>query len=130
MRLYKKFKNYDESIKDANFYGTYNEEVIFHAYWTGRLRFVHFVSIFSCFYFNIKNNENFKIILWVNETKINKFYKKINEFAEIREFNFEEEIKNTIFEKEINFKINLKQLTKRIFIEQSCCLIMVVVGLI
>lgn len=104
MKIYKKFKNYDESIKDANFHGIYNEKVIFHAYWTGRLRFVHFVSIFSCFYFNIKNNKNFKIILWVNDTKINKYYKKIKEFAEIREFNFEEEIKNTIFEKEIDYK--------------------------
>lgn len=108
MKIYKKFENYNESIENANFSGSHNEEVIFHAYWTGRLRFVHFVSIFSCFYFNIQNNEKFKIILWVNKTKKNKFYKQINKFAEIREFNFEEEIKDTIFEKELNYKTQSK----------------------
>ena len=109
MKIYKETKSYQESIELANFDGTYNEEVIFHAYWSGSLTFLHFASIFSCYYFNIMKNTNYKIILWVNNSKRNKYYKKINKFAEIKIFELEKEIEGTIFENEVDYKFQEKK---------------------
>jgi len=110
MKIYKEHLNYEESIKLAQIEGSYSSKVIFHAYWNGKLSLLHFVSVFSCFYFNVRKNKNFEIILWVNNSPVNKFFKSINEFATIKEFNQKEEIKGTIFEREIDF-INQDKLT-------------------
>lgn len=67
--------------------GIYDDNVIFHAYWNGTLSEHHYISIQSCWLTNIKQNHNNnkrKIILWIENTTINEWYNKIEEFAEIR----------------------------------------------
>ncbi len=64
----------------------YNEPVIFHCYWNGDLSSKHYASIKSCYYFNIVNNPNNKIILWLENNTKNKYNEKIANLAEIKEF--------------------------------------------
>jgi len=61
--------NYDSTIELANIKDKYNKSVLFHCYWSGVLNEKHLISIKSCYYFNIHNNDNnHKIILWVENT--------------------------------------------------------------
>ena len=108
MKLFTQNIQNQDPIKLAPSDRRYSKKVIFHCYWSGALNKLHFLSIFSCYYFNVFQNKNFKIILWVNNSKNNYYYRKIKKFAEVIEFDFESEIRNTVFEKEKKFKVQKK----------------------
>ncbi len=88
-----------------NLTGTYDKEVNYFCYWSGNLNEKHYVSIKSCYYFNILNKSNRKIILYLENNIPNEYNDKISKIAEIKNFEYHSEIKNTIFEKN-NFYIN------------------------
>jgi hypothetical protein len=71
--------------------GSYSNDILFHAFWNGNLNEKHYISILSCYYTNIKNYSNRKIILWIENTPKNQWYDKISKYAEIREFKLEDE---------------------------------------
>ena len=77
-------------------WGEYDETVIFHCYWNGDLNEKHLYSILSCYFFNVYKNKH-KIILWIENNIPNKYNDIINEYAEIRQFSFVDEINNTKF---------------------------------
>ena len=58
----------------------------------------HFMSVKSCWYFNIKNYSNRKIIVWIENNSLSEWNEKISEFAEIKYFNLNLEITNTPLE--------------------------------
>lgn len=94
-------KTYDYIIEQGNeLNGEYTDEVLFHCYWSGELNETHLLSIMSCYYHNIKNYANRKIILWIDgpEDK-NKYYMKINEIVDIKKFDMDELLKDTQFHK-------------------------------
>ena len=103
--LLDKNTTYDEQIlylKELN--GEYNDFVIFHCYWNGNLNEKHLISIKSCYFFNVLNRKNKKIILWIENNVSNEYNIKIKEFCEIKTFNLENEIKDTFLEnKEITY---------------------------
>jgi hypothetical protein len=101
MRLYANTINYDETIKlTSQLDGVFNEEVIFHCFWNGKLNEKHYISILSCYYFNIKNKNDRKIILWGDlDFEKNEWYYKILQICDIKIFNFRYEIENTFFQK-------------------------------
>ena len=49
-----------------------------------------------CYFFNVSQNKNFRIVLWVNDSKNNYYYRKIKKFAEVKEFDFESEIRKQV----------------------------------
>ena len=100
--------NYDSTIELANIIEKYDKTVIFHCYWTGVLNEKHLISIKSCYYFNIyndDNNNNHKIILWVENTTQNLYYEEIKKYAEIKHFSLQNE-KNETFLQNNNFYFN------------------------
>ena len=101
MKLYTNSLDYIETIKLTDqLSGSYNNEVIFHCFWNGKLNEKHYISILSCFYFNILNKDKRKIILWYDvEFEKNIWYEKILSICEIKKFEYNNEIKNTFFEK-------------------------------
>ena len=99
MKLLTSETEYHKTIglaKELN--GYYDKRVIFHAYWHGTLNEKHFMSIKSCWFFNIKKYTNRKIILWLENNSSNEWNQKILEFAEIKLFGVTEELKNTFME--------------------------------
>jgi len=104
MRLYTDTHKYNETIEMANnLTGTYEDPVIFHCFWHGPLNEKHFISILSCFYFNVLNKPNRKIILWTDSPfEDNNILKSISQFCEIRYFDFLEELKDTEISDEIS----------------------------
>jgi hypothetical protein len=115
MKLLTLSSNYEETILIAKSLcrtnqTKYNKNFIYHCYWNGELNEKHLYSIKSCYFFNIYKNyyNNIKIILWVEKTIKNKFYFEILKFAEIQEFNLQNEINNTfLFEKSFYYNYNL-----------------------
>ncbi len=114
----KETDNYDQTIDIAkNLSGEYKEPVIFHAYWKGSLSLHHLISITSCYYFNIKNNPQNKIILWIEDVNFNnpnKYNKEISKFAEIKIFSLKDEVKGTLLEKDHSFFPNSVRLSNLI----------------
>ena len=100
MKLLTNEVNYDSTIKLANIDGEYNKPVIFHCYWNGILNEKHLISIKSCYYFNIHNNnhKNHKIILWIENTNTNSYFEEIKKYAEIKCFSLQNEKKETFLE--------------------------------
>lgn len=87
----------DKALLDyaKNLKGEYKEPVTFFAYWNGTLNKKHLHSIKSCYYFNVFNKKNKKIVLWVENNKKNKYNDEISKYSEIKELNFEKEVKDT-----------------------------------
>jgi hypothetical protein len=81
-------KTYDYIIEQGNkLQKEYTDEVLFHSYWSGELDESHLLSIMSCYYCNIINHKNRKIIIWVDDiNEENEYCKKIKKFAEIIKF--------------------------------------------
>jgi hypothetical protein len=98
MKLLTTEVNYESTIKLANISEDYNKPVIFHCYWFGVLNEKHLISIKSCYYFNIYNNKNHKIILWVERTNTNLYYEEIKKYAEIKNFLLHNEKKESFLE--------------------------------
>lgn len=71
--------------------GTYNNPVIFHCYWQGNLQYKHLVSIKSCYFFNVLNKSNRKIVLWLENNTHNEFNDEVKKYAEIKPFSLENE---------------------------------------
>jgi len=106
MKLLINETDYDKTIglaKELN--GSYDKPVIFHAYWNGTLNEKHFMSVKSCWHFNVKNYSNRKIILWLENNLSNEWNEKISEFVEIQLFNVTDESRNTLME-HINHNIH------------------------
>jgi hypothetical protein len=54
MKLYNTKLDYENDILSATkLEGTYDEPVIFHSYWYGNLTEKHYLSVLSCYYFNV-----------------------------------------------------------------------------
>jgi hypothetical protein len=99
MKLFTKDTEYNKTIKDAlSIIGNYNGNVIFHCFWNGQLNEKHLISIKSCYYFNLFNKTNRKIILWLENNYENKFNDEIKKYAEIKHFCLSTELKNTFME--------------------------------
>lgn len=97
--LVKNNSSYEEQITFINtLQGNYNNSVIFHCYWNGNLNEKHLISIRSCYYFNINNNVNNKIILWLENNHSNNFNLLISEYCEIKLFDITNQVKNTFLE--------------------------------
>ena len=99
MKLLSKTTNYDETIEIAtNLDGNYNKPVIFHCYWNGDLSEKHLHSVSSCYYFNVFNNKNHRIILWLENNTPNHINKEISKYCEIKQFSLKDEIKDSWLE--------------------------------
>lgn len=106
MKLFSKIYDYNVTIPLANdLSGNYDKNVIYHCYWNGKLNDKHLISIKSCYYFNIKDRQNKKIILWVENNIPNDINEEITKYCEIKLFSLQEEIENTHFI-EKNFYFN------------------------
>lgn len=79
-----------------NLTGEYDQQVIFHCYWSGNLNEKHLYSILSCYYFNVHKNKH-KIILWLENSVPNEYTGEIQKYCEMRPFELANEIKNTEF---------------------------------
>jgi len=104
--------NYNDELELAKQIQINNEnytgDVTFHCFWHGILSEKHLISIRSCYCFNVHNKKNRKIILWVEQNKVNEINEEIKKFAEIREFDYKKEISTTIFnDKKFDFKTKL-----------------------
>jgi len=104
MRLYTDTHKYKETIEMANnLTGTYEDPVLYHCFWNGKLNEKHYISILSCFYFNVLNKPNRKIILLTNSPfEDNDILRVISQFCEVRYFDFSEELKDTGISDEIS----------------------------
>lgn len=59
MKLYTDTISYNETIEMAeNLTGEYNEPVLYHCFWNGKLNEKHYISILSFFYFNVLKEPN------------------------------------------------------------------------
>ena len=108
MRLFTENTPRDDAIQMArDLNGSYDTPAIFHCYWQtssfGGLNEKHLYSILSCYYWNVHNNKH-KIILWLENTELNEYAEKIEQYAEIRQFDITEEIKNITFEDDFSLK--------------------------
>lgn len=94
-------KTYDYIIEQGSkLKEDYTNEVIFHCYWSGQLNKFHLLSIMSCYYFNVRNYKNRKIILWTDDkVEENGYYAKIKKFADVKKFDMDELLKYTQFHK-------------------------------
>lgn len=100
MKLYKKIYPGIDYLQDANtLIEPYSDSVIFHGYWNGDLTQHHLSSIKSCYFFNVHNNKH-KIILWLENNNTNNFNTEIAKYAEIKNFNVNNELKDTFLENE------------------------------
>jgi hypothetical protein len=97
MRLYTDTTVYNETIEMAkNLKGDFDEPVIYHCFWNGPLNDKHYISVLSCFYFNVLNKPNRKIILWTDSPfEDNEIFRAISQFCEVKYFDFSEELKDT-----------------------------------
>jgi hypothetical protein len=97
MKLFTDKLGYQETIEMANeLSGSYNEPVIFHCFWNGKLNQKHYFSILSCFYTNVLKRPNRKIILWTNTIQEkNEMFDSLSTFCEVRWFNLEFELATT-----------------------------------
>ena len=104
MKLLTQVKGFDKTIKLAkDLKGTFSEPVFFHCYWNGNLNEKHLYSIISCYYFNVKNNNN-KIILWLENNKPNDINEEIGKYCIIKDFSIKNETKNIwLKDKKIKF---------------------------
>ena len=85
-------EDYEKTIDMARkLTGAYDDHVVFHCYWTGQLNDKHLFSIKSCYYFNVCNRVNKKIVLWVENNVPNEYNTCIAAYAEIRQFDLEKE---------------------------------------
>lgn len=107
-----------EVIVQPNIYGEYLNPVTFHAFWNGALNEKHFISIKSCYHFNIKKYSNRKIILWVENNTETKWNSEIEKYAEIRVFDLDSEVKNSplvdknyYYKRELSFYSDLVRYT-------------------
>lgn len=89
---------YDGKMPLCNAEQEYEGDVIFHCYWQGMLNEKHLISIKSCYYFNVLNKQNRKIVLWIKDYFPSRVYREISKYAEIKIFNLEEEIKGTFLQ--------------------------------
>jgi hypothetical protein len=108
MKLLTSETDYNKTIelaKEIN--GSYDKPVIFHAYWNGKLNEKHFMSIKSCWYFNIKNYSNRKIILWLENNTSTEWNEKVTQFAEIKIFNLDIEKANTPMNEDFYYRKDL-----------------------
>jgi len=100
-------QNYNDTIIVARqLNGDFNDEVIFHCYWNGKITEKQLISLYSCYHFNVKNRNNRKLILWVENVDENIYFTEIKKYAEIRIFNMNEEIRNTFLENKIMWYTN------------------------
>jgi len=91
-----------------NLTGAYDDPVIYHCFWNGKLNDKHFISILSCFHFNVWKRKNRKIILWTDSPfEDNEILRKISDFCEVKFFYFGEEIINTDIPSNIMFGNNV-----------------------
>lgn len=108
MKLLFNTTDYEETInyalKNLNNNNNYNNSVIFHCFWHGILNEKHLYSILSCYYFNIYNNNNNKIILWLENNIPNYYNIEIKKYAEIRTFSLIDELKEAQFMNNINYQ--------------------------
>jgi hypothetical protein len=96
--------DYDNNIEVAkNLTGEYNNPIIFHCYWKGDLNSKHLASIKSCYYYNISNKKNRKIVLWIENNVPNTINIKLQKYCEIKNFNLDFEKQNTFLS---NININ------------------------
>jgi mannosyltransferase OCH1-like enzyme len=86
---------YETTIPLAPTSGSYATPVLFHCYWNGILNEKHYVSIKSCYAFNVKDRPLNNIILWLENNTPNEWTLKISKYAEIRQFTLNEEKKDT-----------------------------------
>jgi len=103
--------DFNETIKlaqDLSGYYDNSHEIIFHCYWNGNLNEKHLLSIKSCYYFNILNRTNRRIILWIENVKNKRddyIYQEILKYVEIKNFNLKDELKDTFLEN-VSFNYN------------------------
>jgi len=99
MKLLINNTNYDETINYALNLNdnNYDKFVIFHCFWDGILNEKHLYSILSCYYFNVYNNKNKKIFLWLENNIPNDYNKEIEKYAEIKMFSFNNELRKITF---------------------------------
>jgi hypothetical protein len=100
-------KTYDYIIEQGSkLKEDYTNEVIFHCYWSGQLNKFHLLSIMSCYYFNVRNYKNRKIILWTDDkVEENEYYTKIKKFADVKKWDinqFKSDFKMNIFTSYVN----------------------------
>lgn len=99
MRLLMNNTDYETTIQFAKVLtGEYNKPVTFHCYWSGDLIEKHLISIKSCFYFNVFNRTNRKIILWLEKNTPNHYNEEISKYADIKSFDLINELKTTFLE--------------------------------
>jgi len=99
MKLLINNTDYENTIQYAKeLTGEYKKPVTFHCYWNGDLIEKHLISIKSCFYFNVFNRTNRKIILWLENNRPNQYNEEIKKYAEIKKFDLNHEIKTTFLE--------------------------------
>ena len=111
MKLLTSSTDYDETIQIAQkLNDTYSKSVTFHAYWNGELNEKHLYSILSCYYFNVYKNKH-KIVLWIENNNPNKYNIEIAKYAEIKIFNYDNEIKS-LSDQNIYFVHNKRDLTE------------------
>lgn len=97
MKLYTDTIKYHETIEMAKkIEGDYDEPMIYHCFWNGVLNPKHYISILSCFYFNVHKRKNRKIILWTDcNHENNELIRSISSICEIRFFDFKKEIEES-----------------------------------
>jgi hypothetical protein len=84
--------------------GSSHPSITYHAFWVGPVTEKQLLSIKSCYYFNVQNageSEDRSIILWttnVSQALASPISAELQQFAEIRHFDTEEESKGTPFE--------------------------------
>tara|TARA_Y100000592_G_scaffold99967_1_gene177997 strand:- start:4482 stop:5381 length:900 start_codon:yes stop_codon:yes gene_type:complete len=100
MDLVTKSLDYDKTILMASeLSGIYEKDVIFHFFWNGELSEKHLMAIKSCYYFNVFNHVNKKIILWLENNQENQWNYRIGKYAEVRQFIYEKEVVSCVGEK-------------------------------
>jgi hypothetical protein len=104
----RKLCNEAEELSKPNFgsisksllpHADYKADLFFHCYWSGDVTEKHLNSIKSCYLFNIQKShyKNRKIIFWVENNKNNIVLDKISKYAEVRQFNLDNEQTGTPF---------------------------------
>lgn len=89
------YTDYNKTIEMAReLDGSYDEEVVFHCYWHGKLNNLHLQSIMSCYYFNVRNNKH-KIVLWVENSVPSDVDSEVRKYCEVREFSLRSEVEKT-----------------------------------
>ena len=96
MNLYADTVDYQKTIQMArSLSGKYDSELIFHCYWYGDLNEKNLISIRSCWFFNVREKRNRKIILWIEKSNPNSWWEEISHYAEIREFDLGDQLQRS-----------------------------------